>query len=154
MRGCGTMAIQISDKIITQVINQAETSYPHECCGFIIGTASLDQSGELQAIGSYYLPCLNEKSENRERRFLIDPLAYQGAEDKADSEGLSIISIVHSHPDHPDIPSEFDRVHAWPGVSYIIVSVCKSKASGYRSWRLTDDRERFDQEQVRIDNGS
>ncbi|MGF1731700.1 Mov34/MPN/PAD-1 family protein [Photobacterium kasasachensis] len=148
------MAIQISDKIITQVIKHAETSYPHECCGFIIGTASIDQSGDIQASGSYYLPCLNEKNENRERRFLIDPLAYQDAEDKADSEGLSIISIVHSHPDHPDIPSEFDRVHAWPGLSYIIVSVCNGTASGYRSWRLTDDRERFDQELVRIDNGS
>ena len=42
---------------------------------------------------------------------------------EAEKLGLSIISIVHSHPDHPDRPSEFDLNHAWPGFSYIIISV-------------------------------
>lgn len=146
------MTIHVSNTIIVQIIDQAEQSYPHECCGFIIGTTLGTSGTEFQTQASYYLPCLNEKAENRERRFLIDPLAYQDAEDKADSEGLSIISIVHSHPDHPDIPSEFDRVHAWPGLSYIIVSVLNSKASSYRSWRLTDDRLRFEQESLCIDS--
>lgn len=146
------MTIHVNNEIITQIVDQAEQSYPHECCGFIIGSTLNSLGAELQTKASYYLPCLNEKAENRERRFLIDPIAYQDAEDKADSEGLSIISIVHSHPDHPDIPSEFDRVHAWPGLSYIIVSVQNSKASSYRSWLLTDDRQRFEQEMLCIDN--
>lgn len=146
------MTIHVSNKIIAQIIEQAEHSYPHECCGFIIGTVFNGLEAEAQTKSSYYQPCLNQKSDNRERRFLIDPVAYQDAEDKADSEGLSIISIVHSHPDHPDIPSEFDRVHAWPGLSYIIVSVLNRKASGYRSWLLTDDRQCFEQERLCIES--
>ncbi|UTV29067.1 Mov34/MPN/PAD-1 family protein [Photobacterium atrarenae] len=143
------MTIHVSQTIIAQIIAQAEQAYPEECCGFILG--ELDRQNESISHSHYYLPCLNEKSDNRERRFLIDPIAYQDAEDQADREGLAIISIVHSHPDHPDSPSEFDRLHAWPGLSYIIISVHQHKAAGYRSWRLTEDRQRFDPEQVCVD---
>lgn len=143
------MTIHLSQTIIGRIIAQAEQAYPEECCGFILG--QLDGENESISYGHYYLPCWNEKSENRERRFLIDPLAYQEAEDQADREGLAIVSIVHSHPDHPDRPSEFDRVHAWPGLSYIIISVCQHKAAGYRSWRLTADRQRFESEQICVD---
>ena len=57
------------------------------------------------------------------------------------------MGYYHSHPDHPARPSEFDREHAWPGVSYLIVSVEKGKVADARSWRLTDDREKFDEEE-------
>jgi len=95
----------------------------------------------------------NTKQENRERRFLINPMAYQNAEDKADEMKLSVISIVHSHPDHPDKPSEFDRQHAWPGFSYIIISVKSGKAISYRSWQLNQNRKFFIEENIRIQKG-
>ena len=96
------------------------------------------------------MPASNIKEENRERRFLIDPMAYQKAEDEADERGLSVISIVHSHPDHPDKPSEFDREHAWPGFSYIIISVQKGNTKSYRSWKLNEDRKFFIEENIKI----
>ena len=77
-------------------------------------------------------------------------MAYQDAEDLADEKGLSIISIVHSHPDHPDKPSEFDRNHAWPGFSYIIMSIKKGVSAGYRSWKLDQDRTKFIEEKITI----
>jgi len=77
-------------------------------------------------------------------------MAYQKAEDEADERGLSVISIVHSHPDHPDKPSEYDREHAWPGFSYIIVSVQQGNAESYRSWQLNADRNFFIEENIRI----
>ncbi len=138
-------AIHLTKKIMDDFCLHAEQDYPHECCGFILGNFNGDESKGLE-----YLPAANTKEENRERRFLIDPLAYQQAEDEADQRGLSVISIVHSHPDHPDKPSDFDRDHAWPGFSYIIISVQKGKSVSYRSWQLNDDRKFFIEENIKL----
>ena len=143
--GVKMTTIHITRKIETMFKSHGENDYPHECCGFILGHFKGKQS-----FGIEYLPATNIKEENRERRFLIDPQAYQKAEDEADDKGLSVISIVHSHPDHPHKPSDFDRDHAWPGFSYIIISVQKGTAVSYRSWQLNQNREQFIKENIQI----
>ena len=143
--GGNMSVINLTHEIIQQFMKHAESDYPHECCGFILGNFA-----DQDSTGTEYLPATNTKEENRERRFLIDPMLYQKAEDKADERGLSIISIVHSHPDHPDKPSDFDRDHAWPGFSYIIISVQNGRAVSYRSWQLNVDRKFFIEENINI----
>ena len=93
------MAIQLTQKIVQQFQLHGEKDYPHECCGFILGQWTNNGTEALE-----YVPAENTKDENRERRFLIAPNAYQQVEDEADKKGLAVISIVHSHPDHPDGP--------------------------------------------------
>ena len=146
--GVNMTRINLTDRIINDYTKHAEDDYPHECCGFILGEFNEDQS-----FGEKYLPAKNTKEENRERRFLIDPNAYQNAEDEADKQKLSVISIVHSHPNHPDKPSDFDRDHAWPGFSYIIISVYLGKVKSYKSWQLHQDRKFFIEENINIING-
>ena len=141
--GVDMAVINLTDDIIKQFKKHGELDYPHECCGFILGNFK-----DTESMGVEYMPASNTKEENRERRFLIDPIAYQKAEDEADERGLSVISIVHSHPDHPDKPSEFDREHAWPGFSYIIISIQDGKAVSYRSWQLSEDRKFFIEENI------
>ena len=143
--GIRMTTIHITKKIEEMFKAHGEKDYPHECCGFILGHFK-----ENESFGVDYLAAPNVKEENRERRFLIDPQAYQKAEDEADNKGLSIISIVHSHPDHPHKPSDFDRDHAWPGFSYIIISVQKGTAISYRSWQLNQNREQFVKENIQI----
>ena len=146
--GVDMSVINLTHDIIDQFKKHGESDYPHECCGFILGSFK-----DTESIGVKYMPASNTKEENRERRFLIDPMAYQKAEDEADELGLSVISIVHSHPDHPDKPSEFDREHAWPGFSYIIISVQDGKAVSYRSWQLSTDRKFFIEENIKTTKG-
>ena len=143
--GVNMSVINITFEIIQQFMKHAESDYPYECCGFILGNIA-----EQESSGVKYLTAANTKEENRERRFLIDPMAYQKAEDEADKQDLSVISIVHSHPDHPDKPSDFDRDHAWPGFSYIIISVQNGKSVSYRSWQLHEDRKFFIEENIKI----
>ena len=143
--GVEMTTINITQKIENIFTSHGEKDYPYECCGFILGHFHGDES-----FGTEYLPAANVKEENRKRRFLIDPLAYQKAEDEADEQGLSVISIVHSHPDHPDAPSDFDRDHAWPGFSYIIISVQNGKVASYRSWQLNENRSFFIEENIKI----
>ena len=63
-------------------------------------------------------------------------------------QGLELIGWYHSHPDHPARPSEFDREHAWPWYSYVIVSVAAGQPQDMTSWRLADDRSHFLPEEV------
>ena len=138
--------IILTKQIIDEFQTHGEQEFPHECCGFILGNFTSDGQGEALE----YISVSNTKEKNRERRFLIDPMAYQNAEDRADELGLSVISIVHSHPDHPDRPSEFDREHAWPGFSYIIISIYAGRAVSFKSWQLSQDRSHFNEEYVTI----
>ena len=66
----------------------------------------------------------------------------------AKAAGLDVIGWYHSHPDHPALPSEYDREHAWPWYSYVIVSVGNGAAQAMASWRLSDDRMRFTPEKI------
>lgn len=142
------MTIHINNHIKSTMLKHAQSCYPNECCGFIIGSIVKTSDDSDCVKGQYYMPCNNQQQHNSRRRFLIDPDAYQDAEDEADERGQMIISIVHSHPNHSDLPSEFDRKHAWPGLSYIIISVYDGRVYSYNSWRLTDDRAKFEQEDI------
>ena len=96
----------------------------------------------------------NERNDSRHNRYLISPETVLAAHKEARALGLDVVGYYHSHPDHPARPSEFDREHAWPGVSYLIVSVEKRQGCRRRaSWRLTDDRERFDEEEIDCRSG-
>ncbi len=140
------MGIHIDAAIQQAMLDQAAEGYPNEVCGLLMGRW-LDGEG----VGHSYHPCSNRVAEQKGRRFLIAPEFYRRLEDQADAQGLSIISIVHSHPDHPDRPSEFDRSHAWPGVSYIIISVASGRVVSCSSWLLRQDRSGFDPEQIVVE---
>jgi cysteine synthase B len=117
----------------------AET-YPDECCGVLVGPVP----GRV----SDAWPLGNTAALDRARRFLIGPEDYRGAEARAASRGLDIVGFYHSHPDHPAEPSLFDLDHAWPNVSYVIVSVRDRLPRELRSWRLRADRSGYREESV------
>ena len=124
----------LNDKTRAAVIAHGEETYPHECCGFLFGS----DKGDRRQI-SEYLSVENRRTENRERRFQIAPEDYLKAERYADEQGLELLGIYHSHPDHPAIPSEHDRRQAIPFFSYFIVSVMKGEGLVLRSWLLDKD---------------
>jgi proteasome lid subunit RPN8/RPN11 len=66
-------------------------------------------------------------------------------EDAAARGGLDVLGFYHSHPDHPAIPSAFDRDHAWPWYTYVIVPVEGGEAGAPRAWQLKQDRHHFDE---------
>ncbi len=84
----------------------------------------------------------------RHNRYLVSPEDYLKAEVTADSLGLSLIGVFHSHPDHPNRPSEFDREWAQPFFSYVITTINEGKASTSCSWRLAEDRSKFEEERI------
>ena len=133
----------ISHSHLQTIGRHASVSYPDECCGVLIGRA--------QAGGTFVERILsvgNEREDSRHNRYLISPETILAAHKEARALGLDVVGYYHSHPDHPARPSDFDREHAWPGVSYLIVSVEQRNVVDTRSWRLNDDRESFDEEVI------
>ncbi|MBE0683390.1 MAG: M67 family metallopeptidase [Anaerolineales bacterium] len=134
--------LAIPNDLIEQINKHIEAAYPEEGAGFLLGN-----DGEVKEILS--LPNMRE-DEARHNRFLFTPEDYLKAELKADSLGLSLIGVFHSHPDCPNIPSEYDREWAQPFFSYIITRVDKGKSVSHRSWRLVEDRSKYEEEEIKI----
>jgi proteasome lid subunit RPN8/RPN11 len=67
----------------------------------------------------------------------------------ARNRNLNIIGIYHSHPNYPAIPSEWDRIYAWPEYSYVILSVQNTQAGELQSWTL-DDHHQFQAETIEL----
>lgn len=78
----------------------------------------------------------NVVETNRMRRYVIDPLEQLAAEKETRATGNEILGFYHSHPNHPAEPSEFDRSHAWPWYSYVILSIVDGKPADLRAWFL------------------
>lgn len=134
--------LKISNQLVERINEHVQHAYPEEGAGFLIG-----EDGHVQEI----LALSNAREdEARHNRFLITPEEYLKAELTADSLGLSLIGVFHSHPDCPNVPSEYDREWAQPFFSYIITRVDGGKAVSHRSWRLVEDRSRYDEEEIKI----
>lgn len=120
-------------------------AYPEEGCGVLIGR---DRDGVHDVVRVEDFA--NQSAETRGRRYLISPEQFLAADRAAREEGLDVLGFFHSHPDHPAEPSAFDREHAWPWYSYLIVSVENGAVGAQRSFRLTEDRSRFEEERLEI----
>lgn len=134
------MEIKISNALLEKINLHLEQAYPEEGAGFLLGV-----NNEVKEI----LPLNNAREqEARHNRFLITEQDYLKAELKADELNLSLIGVFHSHPDCPNIPSEFDREWAQPNFSYLITRVDKGKSVHHRSWRLAEDRAKYEEERI------
>jgi len=137
--------LKIKKELIHQIKKEGEEGYPYEICGFILGKINYDR--DLRTA----VEVVQVENQNKERandRFEIHPKDYLRVERYADKKGIQIIGIYHTHPDHPDRPSETDLRFAQPDMSYIIMSVEKGEASNWRSWKLKNNS--FIQEEVEL----
>ncbi len=139
--------LTIAQEIISEIRSHGEATYPEECCGVLLGRFE-DEGKVVFEI----LKIENSMESERKRRFLITAQDYLKAERYAREKGFEIVGFYHSHPDHPARPSDYDREHALPFLSYLIVSVVNGIAKDVNSWVLKEDRSGFDFEEIDIKN--
>src|SRR5471030_192463 len=106
--------LAVSAAVDTAIRLHGQETYPHECCGALVG-----RDGQVTAV----VALANTTEEGPRRRFLVRPSDYQMAERRARELGGELLGFYHSHPDHPARPSQYDLDHAWPTFAYIIVAV-------------------------------
>ncbi|MES1215823.1 MAG: M67 family metallopeptidase [Bacteroidota bacterium] len=136
--------LNIESTPLEEMIKDAVKTFPDECCGFLFGSEENDNRTviKIQVVD-------NAKEGDKRRRFVISPKDYLKAEQFAELNNLQLIGVYHSHPNHPAIPSEHDRVAAQPFFSYIILSVINNEFDHIRSWQLNTESQ-FEEEKIFI----
>ena len=121
----------------------AQEGYPHEVVGIIAG----DKTSRL---AKRIHPLINERADSAHNRYKVSGLTLMRAEQSLEAEGHDILGYYHSHPDHPSRYSDYDRDHALPNMSYVIVSVMAGTVADTASWRLKEDRSAMDPESIEL----
>jgi proteasome lid subunit RPN8/RPN11 len=140
------MALHIPAELMQEIQAHGESAYPEEGAGLMLGTSQCDRKQVARLV-----TFANAREQSaRHNRYLLTPQDYLRGEQEAARLGLDVVGVFHSHPDHPDRPSEFDREWAMPWLSYVITSVQAGKAKSSRSWLLSEDRSAFYEETITI----
>ncbi len=158
------MTSMTSDRTVTitadvdrAIRRHGEETFPHECCGALVGRPSLGSAelrpgkpagalgGAARRLVDAVVPLPNTTDEGPRRRFLVRPSDYREAERRATDLGGELLGFYHSHPDHPARPSQYDLDHAWPTFAYVIVSVMGGASADMTVWFLKDDRSTFEE---------
>jgi proteasome lid subunit RPN8/RPN11 len=135
--------LRIAEDLMRGIHAHGVETYPHECCGALLGRDG-DDSREVTAL----VPLANRREDSPRNRFEVTADDVRLAEKTAKENNVELLGWYHSHPDAPARPSEYDRDHAWPWYSYVIVSVLKGEPRDTTSWRLQDDRAAYDAESI------
>jgi proteasome lid subunit RPN8/RPN11 len=130
----GASVLTLGAGVAAAIAEHASRTYPHECCGALVGR-------DDTVVEAFALP--NTTEEGPRRRFLVRPDDYRVAERRAAALGAELLGFYHSHPDAPARPSQYDLDHAWPTLSYVIVSVVAGQPVASTCWQLAPDRSAF-----------
>jgi len=144
------MILTIKPEHAGAIREHAARDYPEECCGALLGAVEGCRKVVVEIVpmknlrhdpsrAPELLPVGDLARETGRNRYLVDPLEQLRMEKGARARGLEVLGYYHSHPDHPARPSNYDRAHAWPCYSYLIVSVERTGAQSLTCW--VQDRE-------------
>jgi proteasome lid subunit RPN8/RPN11 len=129
--------LRIGRKEYDALRRHGEETYPHECCGVLLGRMDRDER-----IVTSTTRAGNTRTDSAHNRYNIDPKDLIRIQREGRGRGEDIIGFYHSHPDHPARWSPTDHAEAhWLGCSYVITSVEKGKAVVTNSFELTGSDE-------------
>jgi proteasome lid subunit RPN8/RPN11 len=139
------MTLVLTQSQIAQIQREGAEAYPNECCGAMLGKDAPNSRRLVTRLEP--LPNSFEAGEQF-HRFSLNPKDLMHLEKRAGDAGLSVLGFYHSHPDHPAAPSEYDRRHAWPYYSSVLVSIAKKTPVDLTSWQLDETTEQFKAEEI------
>lgn len=129
--------LSIEKSVYDALRSHAEETYPHECCGVLVGNAEVGGWTVVRAVRAD-----NIRTDSPQNRYAIAPLQLVKILREARSLNLEIAGFYHSHPDHPAMWSQTDLSEAhWLGCSYLITEVTRGRAATTNSFLLSGTRE-------------
>jgi proteasome lid subunit RPN8/RPN11 len=141
--------LSVSEAVFAELRQHGQETYPHECCGVLLGHAS-DGVNQVEAA----VRAGNTRTDSAHNRYHISPQELISIQRQARERSLDIVGFYHSHPDHPARWSvtDFQEAH-WLGCSYVITSVEKGVAQQTNSFFLAgtgEDDKRFEDEAIHV----
>ncbi len=141
--------LRIAQRDLDSLRQHGEQTYPHECCGVLLGSAE----GEERVVREV-VRCDNTRADRPQDRYHIDPRELVRIQRQSRERGLDIVGFYHSHPDHPARWSETDLAEAhWIGCSFVITGVEKGRAAMTNSFALagtSEEDKRFVDEEIEV----
>ena len=141
--------LKLSDPIYEAMRQHGEETYPHECCGVMLGRGdeAVNEVTEVVRAG-------NTRTDSAHNRYHIAPQELIRIQRQGREKGLDIVGFYHSHPDHPAqwSPTDFAEAH-WLGCSYVITAIEKGAARQTNSFRLTghtEETKKFEPEPIEV----
>lgn len=128
---CNMVRLRLRPEHCERLEALVHAGYPHETCGLLVGRQA---DGVVEVVDLVQARNLNQ--QRAEDRYELDPGDFIAADQTAREQGLEIVGIWHSHPDHPAEPSATDLASAWEGWSYLIASISRDSMDDLRAWRL------------------
>lgn len=125
------VTVVLPETVSEWLARAAQVGYPHEVCGLLVGRRSSSSTviERAEAAG-------NLERERAADRYTLDPVDYLAIDARARRDGLDIVGVWHTHPDHPAEPSSTDLEAAWPDYVYLIISVAGGEVVDQRAWIL------------------
>ena len=142
--------LKIDQTCYQQLRRHGEETYPHECCGVLLGSVEEGDERRVTAV----VRAGNTRTDSPQNRYNIDPRELIAIQRRSREQGLDIVGFYHSHPDHPARWSSTDLAEAhWLGCSYVITRVEKGQARDTNSFVLLGGEEaekRFQEEPLAV----
>jgi proteasome lid subunit RPN8/RPN11 len=143
--------LHIPKPIFDAIRAHGEETYPHECCGVLLGKPAPEGWRIQSAVRAG-----NTRTDSAHNRYHIAPVELVKIQRQAMKEGLDVAGFYHSHPDHPAqwSPTDFAEAH-WIGCSYVITEVARGKAAVTNSFLLagiTEEDKRFENQVIEVED--
>jgi len=137
-----SQTLNIFAEQLNRLYSHAVEGFPSEVVGILAGEKATSTVLKVH-------PLINERADTN-NRYRVNGLIVHRASQTLEAEGFEILGYYHSHPNHPSQYSEYDKEHALPNLSYVIVSVNDGKVGTVQSWRLAEDRSIMYEESIEI----
>ncbi len=141
--------MKLTQLVLNTLRTHGEETYPHECCGVLVGHATPDGNRVEAAVRAG-----NTRTDSAHNRYHIAPEELIRIQREARKNDWDIVGFYHSHPDHPAQWSSTDLAEAhWLGCSYVITAVEGGRAAQTHAFLLqgtTEDDKQFTDERIEI----
>ncbi len=140
--------VELTQEEDAKIRTHGDSTYPEEACGVLVGPAPEPGSRVRRVTRAHPVP--NRRGEDRGHRFLIPAEELRALERSIAGTGLEVVGFYHTHPDHPPVPSEFDRDHAWPWYAYLVLRVYQGRSLELNAFELDPEQRAFQPRGFRV----
>lgn len=136
--------IEIEQLPWSDMVAHAESVYPNECCGAMLG--SIDGEAKI-VLASLRLE--NAAAGSQRAYYELRPEDLLRADRAARERKMDLIGIYHSHPDCDAYFSQTDLKNSCPWYSFVVLSIHKGRFDHANSWLPNAEQTTAEKEELK-----